>query len=150
MRKNTRSFGHGFTLIEISISIAVLGILLAIALPVWNTLAPAFQLNSATRQVVADLQLARNRAMAQYRKFRIVFNSATTYSVERQDNPGVEAYTLFSGPRSLPSGITVASNSTPVFQSRGNASPGATVTLTNSVGASRAITVLLTGRVDIP
>ncbi len=140
---------RGFTLIEMLVSIVILSSLFAIALPIWSAVIPGYQLNSAARQMATELHSARNRAMAQYRRFRLVFNSATTYSVERETTPGAADYTLFSGPKSLPSAITATFNNTPIFQTRGDASPAGTVTLTNSTGASKVITVSSTGKVDI-
>ena len=144
-----RSACRGFTLIEILISIVILSSLFAIALPIWSSLIPGYQLNSAARQMAVEFHSARNRAMAQYRRFRLVFNSATTYSVERETTPGAADYTLFSGPKTLPSAVTATFNNTPIFQTRGDASPAGTVTLTNSTGASKVITVSSTGKVDI-
>jgi len=140
---------RGFTLIEILISIVILSSLFAIALPIWSAVIPGYQLNSAARQMATEFHSARNRAMAQYRRFRLVFSSATTYSIERENTPGAADYTLFSGPKTLPSAVTSTFNNTPIFQTRGDASPAGTVTLTNSTGASKVITVSSTGKVDI-
>jgi len=129
----------GFTLLEIIVTLAIFSILVAIAVPIWSTLVPGYRLNSA----------ARNRAMAQYRRFRVVFDSATTYKVERENTPGAADYVLFSGPKNLPPAITAAANNTPVFQSRGDASPAANVTLTNTKGETKVIAVSSVGRVEI-
>ena len=139
----------GFTVLDIIATLAIFGILAAIAVPTWGNLLPGYQLNSAARQVATEFQSARNRAMVQYRRFRIVFDSATTYRVERENTPGAADYVLFSGPKGFPSGITAAANNTPVFQTRGDASPTGSITLTNSKGETKAITVSSTGRVEI-
>jgi prepilin-type N-terminal cleavage/methylation domain-containing protein len=140
---------HGLTLIEILVTIAVLGILFGIAVPTWTILIPAYQLNSATRQVATELQLARNRAMAQYRRYRLIFSSPTTYRIEKETAPQANAYELFSGPKNLPGGVSVSANVTPTFLSRGNASQGGTITLAHSAGPSKAITLLPSGRIEI-
>ena len=138
----------GFTLVEILVTLGIFGILAAIALPTWSTLFPAYQLNSAARQVTTELHLARNRAMANYRRVRVVF-TATTYNVEREQNPGAFDYVVISGPKGLPSGITAAADATPVFQTRGDAS-GANITLTNSKGETKKVAISSAGRVEIP
>jgi len=126
----------GFTLLEIFVAMAIFAILAAFAVPQWGALMANYRLNSAARHVATELHGARNRAMAQYRRFKLVFDSG-------------EDYTAISGPKSLPLGITVEFNSTPVFQTRGNASPGATITLTNSKNETKEVAVHLTGRIDI-
>ncbi len=139
----------GFTLIELIVAIGIFSLLIAIATPFWASLLPGYQLNSAAQQIAADLQSASTRAMAQYRRFKVVFNSATSYSLQREQTPGAGDYAVFRGPINLPLGITAVSDNTPVFQTRGNASPGATITLTNSKGETKTVAVDLTGLVDV-
>ncbi len=140
----------GFTLLEILVAMAILAILAAFAVPQWGNLLSKYRLDSAARQVATELHGARNRAMAQYRRVMLVFDSSTsTYTIQKEQNPGVGDYTAISGSKSLPLGITVAFNKTPVFQTRGNASPGATITLTNSKNETKEVAVALTGRIDI-
>jgi len=152
-RRRRRSFllfcCDGFTLLEILVSIAIFSVLAAIAVPMWGTLVPGYQLNSAARQVATEFQSARNRAMSNYRRVRVVFVTATTYNVEREQNPGAADYVLISGPKGLPSGITAVSDATPVFQTRGDASPGAIITLTNSKGETKKVATSPVGRVEI-
>ncbi|MFQ5849168.1 MAG: GspH/FimT family pseudopilin [Candidatus Binatia bacterium] len=148
MRRKTTAT-RGFTLLHVLVAIAILSTLAAIAVPNWGTLLPGYRLNSAARQVATELQSARNRAMAEYRRFKVVFDTATTFTVQREQTPGLEDYAVSSGPKSLPSGITAAFTGTPVFQPRGDASQAVTITLTNSKGDTRQAVVSLTGRVDI-
>jgi len=139
---------RGLTLAELLLTVALFSVLLSIAIPNWSTLTPGYQLDSAARQVATDLQSARNRAIAQYRRYRVVSVTSTAYNVEREQMPG-GSYVVFTGPKALPSGITSSFDNTPVFQTRGNVSPGATVTLTNSKGQTRQVEVSQSGKIEI-
>jgi len=143
------SQADGFTLIEILVTMAILTILGAFAVPQWGNLLAKYRLDSAARQVATELHGAKNRAMAQYRRFKLVFDSPTTYTIQKEQTPGEGDYTATSGAKSLPLGITVEFNNTPVFQTRGNASPGATITLTNPNNETKKVVVALTGRIEI-
>jgi len=139
---------RGLTLAEMLLTVALFSVLLSIAIPNWSTLTHGYQLDSAARQVATDLQSARNRAMAQYRRYRVVSVTSTTYSVEREQTPG-GSYVVFTGPKAFPSGITSSFDNTPVFQTRGNVSPGATITLTNSKGQTKQVEINQSGRIEI-
>ncbi len=139
----------GFTLLEILVAMAILTILGAFAVPQWGNLLAKYRLDSAARHVATELHGARNRAMAQYRRVRLVFDSPTTYTIQKEQTPGEKDYTAITGSKSLPLGITAVFNNTPVFQTRGNASPGATITLTNANNETKEVAVHLTGRIDI-
>ncbi len=144
------SQADGFTLLEILVTMAILTILGAFAVPQWGNFLSKYRLDSAARQVATELHGAKNRAMAQYRRFKLVFDSSTsTYTIQKEQNPGEEDYTAISGAKSLPIGITAVFNNTPVFQTRGNASSGATITLSNSENETKEVVVHLTGRIDI-
>ncbi len=146
------SLADGFTLLEILVTMAILTILGAFAVPQWGNLLSKYRLDSAARQVATELHGAKNRAMAQYRRVKLVFDSPTTYTIQKEQNPGEGDYTAISGSKSLPLGITVIefnNTPTPVFQTRGNASPGATITLTNSKNETKEVVVALTGRIEI-
>jgi len=143
------SLADGFTLLEILVVMAIFTILGAFAVPQWGNLLSKYRLDSAARHVATELHGARNRAMAQYRRFKLVFDSPTTYTIQKEQTPGEEDYTVISGSKSLPLGITAVFNNTPVFQTRGNASSGATITLSNSESETKEVVVHLTGRIDI-
>lgn len=55
----------GFTLPELSIAIAIMGILAAIAIPTWWGVVEGRKVDSATNQVASDLRLAHTRATNQ-------------------------------------------------------------------------------------
>jgi len=139
----------GFTVLEILVAMAIFTILGAFAVPQWGNLLSKYRLDSAARHVATELHGARNRAMAQYRRYKLVFDTPTTYTLQKEQNPGAEDYAAMGGSKTLPLGITAEFNLTPIFQTRGNASPGATITLSNTESATKEVVVHPTGRIDI-
>ena len=75
----------GLTLVEISVVIAVIGILAALAMPsVINTM-PKVRLNNNAMTLSSEVSLARVRAIAKSTRFRIVFHpAAETYDLQRE------------------------------------------------------------------
>jgi len=53
---------HGFTVIEMLVTIIILGIVLAIAISSWFGVVESRRVDSATNQLAADLRLANSRA----------------------------------------------------------------------------------------
>jgi type IV fimbrial biogenesis protein FimT len=53
---------NGFTLMELILVVAVMGIMAAIAIPSFMALLPAMRVNGAARQVMSDLMDARMEA----------------------------------------------------------------------------------------
>ena len=143
------SLSRGFTILEILVAMAIFMILGGFAIPQWGTLLSGYRLTTGARRVATELHSARNRAMAQYARMRLVFDSPTTYTVQKEQTRGVGDFTAISGLKRLPFGITAGFNNTPVFQTRGNASPAATITLTNADSETKQVVVNLTGRIDI-
>lgn len=77
-RKNARG---GFTLVEIIIALAIVGILLVMAVSTFRELNEKYRVEAETKQLYADLMDARGRAMQRNRMFFVRFTSGgyTTY-----------------------------------------------------------------------
>ncbi len=141
----------GFTLIEIMIAMALIGILATIATHSWNTYINKANLRTAAREIASDISTMKQKAVA---------NSATTYSIVfNKTNAEDTFYTLSDGGTKRMStfgrGIvfTAFPNSgseyTLNFLSRGTLSSIGTINLQNSEGWKATIRFTITGRVYV-
>lgn len=79
----------GFTLMELMIGIAIIGILSSIAIPNYMAYLPKHRLSQGTRAVYAALQYARLRAVKDQRSVVASFNTgADSYTVFADDGSG--------------------------------------------------------------
>ena len=69
-----RSSAAGFTLIDMLIVIAIIGLLGGIAVPALGDVANSMKLGQATREVERELQTARLKAVTSNRPIRVRFN----------------------------------------------------------------------------
>jgi type IV fimbrial biogenesis protein FimT len=141
----------GFSVIEITVVMAIISVLVGIAIPVYISMKPSFQLSGAVSQLSGDLMWARMQAISQNNEFKIFFLDNHRYQILDDDNDDGD---IDSGETTITKDIqekyedvTFSSTANPVFQPRGNAS-GATITLSNSSG-TKTISIALTGRVKI-
>ena len=65
---------RGFTVIEMVATLAVIGTLVAVGLPVLKDLSESTKLNEAARLVERELQAARLKAVSANRVLRVRFN----------------------------------------------------------------------------
>jgi len=74
---------RGFTLVEVLITIVIMGLVFAIASSTWFKVAESRRVDSATNQVVADLRLAHSQATNRLvdSSFIIPSASSTNYQV---------------------------------------------------------------------
>lgn len=161
---------NGFTLVELLVAVVIFALLTAIAVLNQGSFLPGWRLASGTRQVIADLQLVRAKAIAQNNPFRVVFDEAdpTSYYVERWNATAGdwESYALYVRGTTVPPGTPVpqrlpedieirnAGTTTVTFRPRGSADwapANPTAVLLNHTAlppaATRQVVVSLSGMV---
>jgi type IV fimbrial biogenesis protein FimT len=78
--KNSKSkqlqFLTGFTLIEIMVSIAILGVLIAIALPSFSNTIKRYRISAIRDELTASLQMSRSEAIRRGTQIIVVRNTA--------------------------------------------------------------------------
>ncbi len=84
---------QGFTLIELMIALAVMGIIAAIALPNYQTYMAQRRLNGATRQLAMDLMRARSEAVTTGKKIIVSLSDNNHGYTFITDNDGTETIT---------------------------------------------------------
>jgi len=124
----------GFSFVELAVTLAITGILAAVAAPRIPVMLASYDVAEAARQVALDLRLARGRAITSNGHARLQFDGHT-YTPQRESTPGSGTY-------------VTTDPSAPTFDSRGLTTQTYTVTLTSSYGPTKTITVTTIGRIN--
>ena len=139
----------GFTVVELTLVLFILGLCAALATPSVLDLMARFRLRGAARQVMGDLMWARMHAVSENNKFKVFVLSDHEYRIlDDDDNDGKVDGGEWSGVRDMRDeypDVTMHFSANPIFFPRGSAQSG-TITLTNTSG-SKKLKVHLTGRV---
>ncbi len=116
---------RGFTIVELLVVVSVMAILLAIIIPNMTRFLPAHRLASGINQMVGELRLSRQKAIAEGNDFVVhcpVIGDTSRYKVHNNDNndrPPVEDSGEEVLVLTLPSQVYFASEKTFTFKSDG-------------------------------
>ena len=133
----------GFSLIELAIVCTVIGLMLAMGVPAYQTLSQSQSLRGASQSIAGQITLARARAMATGATQTVNFDSGT--------NP--PRIVVLSGKASrtwsLPKGITFSNANSFTMSSDGRASTSQYIVLQNRKAIRDTVSVLTSGLVLI-
>ena len=146
----------GFTLVELSVTLGLLGILTAIAVPSYISYLPRHRLQTSVRQIYDDMQLAKIRAVKDNTAACITFDAVNdNYTVFLDNNlnglPDDGAATILRNNATLENAIDITAANTCSFNSRGLRTTAQTqvVWLTNPTGIIERIDVNTAGSISI-
>jgi type IV fimbrial biogenesis protein FimT len=151
-------FESGFTLAEVMVVIAIIGIMSGIAIPNFISWLPDYRLRSATRDIVSCMQLAKLRAVKENATVSVKFNISSGQYIAWLDNgdgAGTANDDIYNGneptimTNSLPAGVNFNQNKIFKFNSRGfpTSMVGVTVIINNTKSNSNSVIVNTAGNI---
>ena len=149
----TKHPNSGFTLIELVICLGITVILTLLAIPNFKALSAQFRLEGAIQKMISDLRLARQIAIT--KRVHVVVSldpDQERYILEKIEGPlSSTIFTVdFNNPKEKLRGIDLVGSTKGnhlVFSPRGTTNSWTTITLRNSMGKEKKITLIGTGRV---
>lgn len=136
----------GFTVLELVIALAIGAVLTAVAVHTISSKIPGKHLSGATLALQSDLSLAKMEALKSGKQYMVtVSGSSYTFSVGDKAS-GSGTWTIDSS-SALPYPDVTLTGGPIVFDPRGTVSSSTDITLENSEGIKRTISVSIAGRI---
>jgi type IV fimbrial biogenesis protein FimT len=148
MARDSQIQEQGWTLTELLIVLAIMGILAAVAGPSYQIWTARGQARSTTIEIASELRLARQLAMARRERLRVIFDrEGRTITLRRADVEGTlhvyeyaEKGVVVEEPTAGPELL---------FHPSGRSATPTTIRVRDSQGQETTFTVSITGRVSI-
>lgn len=136
-----RRADRGFSLIEVSVVVAVLGLMVSIGFPAMQEWLDRYRVRNAASEIASAIQLQRMRAVSQNQEFSIEFDAAAGTYALYQGDPDTGTM-LDAVARGMPFGVTyqaagdaiTAPNDRILFHPDGSMNDSTAVTDTIRVG----------------
>ena len=149
----TKPLDSGFTLIEIVLCLGITVILTTLAIPNFKSIFSQFRLEGAVQKIISDLRLARQIAITERVKVLVHLDpDQERYTLEKiEGTQSSPIFTVdFKNPKEKLQGIDLVGSTKGnklVFYPHGTTNSWTTITLRNSIGKEKKITLIGTGRV---
>ncbi|MFO0707014.1 MAG: GspH/FimT family pseudopilin [Nitrospira sp.] len=147
-RASIRSNIDGFSLIELLVTMAIMGLVSTLAGPSFTALAARIQVDLFAKSVASELRWARQWAMTEHDRVRLVFDENRRAIVAQVGSDRV----LHHEVSYVGKGIEMdepSAGSDVVFHPSGRSATATTIQFRNRYGQAHTITVSLNGRVTI-
>jgi prepilin-type N-terminal cleavage/methylation domain-containing protein len=141
----------GYSLVELMIVIAIIGIVAMISSFTWQRYVNNANLRTAAEVLASDIARTKQRSIKEEVNYHITITTGTpgSYTIERwnEDNTALINILATKSPTDSGAGLYISSPScTITFQPRGTTSSLVTVILKNSRGSTATITTTITGK----
>ncbi|HXZ36203.1 MAG TPA: GspH/FimT family pseudopilin [Thermodesulfobacteriota bacterium] len=136
----------GFSILELCITLAIIAVVAAIGYPTFQRMAINGNLRSAARQIMGDIALLKERAVAQNTQCSITFEpSNNRYRCSDMDTDQWKYPTMIARDIQI-TRAAFGTGRTMVFESRGTVQQAGNIELTNGRGSKATITCNIAGR----
>ena len=147
MPKDRQVQEQGWSLAELLVVLAIMGVMTMLAGPSYQTLTARAQARSATAEIASELRLARQLAMARRERLRVIFDQeGRTVTIQRADGEGILHVYRYADKGVVVEELT--SGPELLFQPSGRAATPTTILVRDSQGRETRFTVSITGRVS--
>jgi prepilin-type N-terminal cleavage/methylation domain-containing protein len=135
---------RGYSLLELMISLALMGVILSMVSISLLHQSPKYRLKSAIWQIHSHLNYARYKSIFKGMKYRVQFD-LNGYCIEKFDETHGE---WVGEQKNLYQGVFIEATNNPIFHPRGTVSNLASITVANSWGRYK-ISIAISGRIKI-
>ena len=146
----------GFSIVELAITITVLSILFAIAVPGFQGYVQNINLKTAARELAGDFSYLKQKAISENRAHRIVFDTINNaYAIERFNGAGwdqIQKRVLSNYSSGITFGGTppdFGGGTIVTFQPRGTVMPTGNVSVVNNRASTITLNVNIIGKVNV-